>query len=798
MTKSFMVEMENRNSPPEENLVGKIQNLFNGYYGNDNQNYLLLIISLRDFSLRALNKKGLRYFGELISAASSNELFEQVVHPDDFPHFQHFLRTSRDLDYSDERLLRVRLKAPPGYWKTFVFNNRLYKGLEQDGEKFLLCIGKAADSEKSIFYKNSSLTPEVEKYFQENLYKYKTVLGSLSHGFALGEMVFDLRQQPLDYLYLETNPAFEVHTNSLDPVGQGIREFPQLQEFIEFEKLAEVTQSGEGIHYESYSGHYEKWFNIHIFPVALEKIQKVGILFSDITEQKVAEENLRKTNAGLEQQITARTGELEESHDLLQMIFDTVNQGIFLLKPVLDDDSEIVDFEYVRVNKKVLRYYNRGELVGQSFLKLNPQASKTGAFEIFKQTMLSGESRDFEVNIKRKGNDSWFKITTRRQKGLLINSLENITRRKQRAQDLKENIRFKKQLIKTTPDLILIFNLYDEKIRFLNRDLTDDPALTKEELIGKPLLDLLPLIHPQDRKKAMDFHETILKAADKDIVELEFRFRSKDRSWQHFNARAKIFMRNKNGKVYEYLVLLRNVQEQKLVQKALLHAEKLSIKGEIARTLAHELRNPIASIGMSADILEKMVVKPEMKPLNNYLGIIKRSTSTLNKLVTELLTASNYSPPVFKKCCLAKVTNKALANAKDRIYLTGVKVIKKYRSPYYINADEEKLQIALLNIIVNASEAMLPDEGVLILIIKKKKETFELSIADNGCGMEQEQLDRLFESFYTQKPEGMGIGLNSVKNILDDHGATIQVESVPKEGTSFILTFPCHEDVVGK
>lgn len=790
--------MKKGNRPLEENLVGKVQNLVRGNYGSENQNYLLFITSLNDHSLVGLNNKGRKYLGELPEKVPSQDLYEKIIHPEDYPHFKHFLSTSQQLNYSDERFLRVRVKAPLGYWKQFVFTNRIYEGFDDTREKYLLSIGKAADFEKSIFYRNSSLPSDAERFFQENLYKYKTVLCSLDQGFALGELIFDLQNQPLDYLYLEANPAFEVHTNSVDPVGKTMKEFFGLREVLWIQRLADVAANGETLHFEKYSQSYNKWFEISFFPVAVENIQKVGILFSDITERKSAEEELRKANANLEEQVKERTGELEESHDLLQMIFDTVNQGIFLLKPVFGSNSDIVDFRYVRVNKKVSRYYNQGDLVGQSFLALNPQAARTGAFEIFKQTMLSGESKDFEVNLKRNGKASWFKISTRRQKGLLVNSLENITRKKLRAQDLKENIRFKKQLIKTTPDLIMIFNLYDEKIRFLNKDLTDDPALRKEELLGKPLEELLPLIHPQDRKKAMDFHQAILKASDKDIVELEFRFRSKDRSWQYFNARAKIFMRNSKGNVYEYLVLLRNVQEQKLVQKALLHAEKLSIKGEIARTLAHELRNPIASIGMSADILAKMFSKPGMQPLNNYLGIIKRSSSTLNKLVTELLSASNYSPPVFSKCCLAKVTNQALANAKDRIYLTGIKVIKKYRSPYYINADEEKLQIAVLNIIVNASEAMLPDEGVLVLSIRKKKNNFKLSIADNGVGMEQEQLDRLFESFYTQKPEGMGIGLSSVKNILDDHGATIQVESVPKKGTTFILTFPCHEDVVGK
>jgi len=332
----------------------------------------------------------------------------------------------------------------------------------------------------------------------------------------------------------------------------------------------------------------------------------------------------------------------------------------------------------------------------------------------------------------------------------------------------------------------------------MNRDFYTSLQLTKEKIVGMPLLDIIPLLHPQDRQKALQFHNKLLKASDKDVIDFEFRLKGEGASWNYYNARAKVFMRNNKGNPFEYIILLRNMQEQKRTQQALMNAEKLSIKGEIARTLAHELRNPLASIGMSADILDKKLEEPVKNQLNTYINIIKRSTTTLNNLVTDLLTTSNYSPPVLNKCCLATTLNKALEHAKDRIYLAGIKVIKNYKGHYYINADQEKLKIALLNIIVNASEAMTPNEGVLTLSIKQTDNHFKLFITDNGCGMDKDQLERLVESFYTNKVGGMGVGLSSVKNIIEDHNATIEVESEPKKGTTFILTFPAYQARSGK
>ena len=791
------MRMKKGNYILDEHILAVQHSLFAGNSGPESQYFLLFLTSLNDYSLKATNFKSRRYFNNKINPLNSQDFFEEIVHPEDYALLKEALRSCEHLAPFEENEISIRLRSPFGYWKKYLFRNRLYTGLDGNDEKFVLSIARALDPYKNNYRKNLPTNLDTEKSLQESLNRYRVLVNSLDEGFMVIELLYDLQEQPVDFLFVEINPALERHTGLSSPLGKTMKEFFPNHEQFWFDKFGNVALSGEPLRFENFSKATKSWFDMYVFPFGSQRSKKVAVLCSDITERKVSEEELRKANEMLEYKVQKRTQQLEENNDLLQMVFDTVNQGIFLLKPYFGENFDIIDFTYVRVNKKVGRYYNQKEMVGKRFLEINPQASQTGAFEIFKQTMLTGESKDFEVCFERNGKSNWFRITTRRQKGLLVNSLENITRRKLRAQNLKENIRFKKQLIDTSPDVIMIFNLYDEKVRFMNRDFYSDPQITKHKIEGMPLLEIIPLIHPQDREKALKFHDRIMKAGDKDICELEFRLRGKERTWDFYNARAKVFMRNKNGNVYEYLVLLRNVQEQKHTQQALINAEKLSIKGEVARTLAHELRNPLASIDMSAEILDKKTLNPEREDLKTYINIIKRSTFNLNKLVTDLLSVSNYSPAILVKCCLAETTDKALELAQDRIYLAGIKVKKEYKSPRFINADEDKLKIALLNIIVNASEAMLPDEGELTLSIKKVENSFVLKISDNGCGMEKEQLERLFESFYTQKAGGMGIGLSSVKNILEEHGATVKVRSKPDVGTTFILSFPCYEQEEG-
>lgn len=783
----------------DEQLLGVPHSLFSTGNGYENREFLLFVNSTTDLDLKAYNFKGIGYFKQCIGQGLNGEdFYEQVMHPEDYPLFLHFMRSCESLEEGKEKETTVRLRSPFGYWKKFRFRSRLYSGFGMSTEKYVLSLATAVDPYKAAFRRNKDNSNiETEKNLQESINRYRVLINSLDDGFSVIELIFDTNNKPIDYLFVELNPAFEQHIHLSNPLGRTIKELSPEHDSKWFEIYSEIVFSGEALRFEEYAKDLRSWFDIYAFPIGSKKSRRVAILCSDITHRKEAEQRLKRANEELEEKVQQRTAELEEKNDLLQMVFDTVNQGIFILEPVYGNNGSIVDFKYVRVNKKIKRYYRLENLKGRSFLQLNPQAIASRAFEIFKQTLLTGKSKDFEVCFKRGGKDNWFKMSTRRQEGLLINSLENVTNKKQRAKKLKDNIRFKKQLINTSPDIILIFNLYEEKVRYMNRDLSENTGHA-EDVVGMPLLDLIPLIHPQDREKAMEFHNQLMKASDKDVFEIEFRLKGENGHWDFYNARGKVFMRNKKGNPYEYIVLLRNVQEQKKTREALLDAEKLSIKGEIARTLAHELRNPLASIGMSADILHQRVDLPRQQELLNYVDIIKRSTNRLNSLVTDLLSSSNYSPAVLKKCCLAETMDEVLDQAQDRIYLAGIQVNKNYKAPRFILADKEKLKIALLNIVVNASEAMIPNEGILTLDIIKDPENFTLRINDNGCGMDKEQVENLFETFYTQKAGGLGIGLSSVKNILHEHHATVSVESEPEKGTSFSLTFPRLDQESGK
>ena len=139
---------------------------------------------------------------------------------------------------------------------------------------------------------------------------------------------------------------------------------------------------------------------------------------------------------------------------------------------------------------------------------------------------------------------------------------------------------------------------------------------------------------------------------------------------------------------------------------------------------------------------------------------------------------------------LQAVMDKAIASAIDRITLKQIDLKVKYaEQDAFSLVDEEKIQLAFLNIIINAVEAMQEGSGSLSITINSTDDEHLILIKDNGCGISEENMQRLFEPYFTSKRNGMGLGLAATLNIIQSHNATVDVKSEVGEGTTFILTF---------
>ncbi len=226
--------------------------------------------------------------------------------------------------------------------------------------------------------------------------------------------------------------------------------------------------------------------------------------------------------------------------------------------------------------------------------------------------------------------------------------------------------------------------------------------------------------------------------------------------------------------------------------------EKFAATGRIARNIAHEVRNPLTNINLAIAQLKSDL--PEVDENAAILfDMVNRNSQRINQLITELLNATRFAELTYQPATVNNLLDEALELAKDRIALKQITIEKKYApEKLIISADREKMKIALLNLLVNAVEAIPEKTGIIKINTRNEAGKCLIEITDNGIGMDAIALSKLFEPYFTTKQKGNGLGLTNTQNIILNHKGSIHVESSPGKGSSFILRFDLAGNSINK
>jgi PAS domain S-box-containing protein len=228
---------------------------------------------------------------------------------------------------------------------------------------------------------------------------------------------------------------------------------------------------------------------------------------------------------------------------------------------------------------------------------------------------------------------------------------------------------------------------------------------------------------------------------------------------------------------------------RKKAEKDMLIAERLSMTGKIARTIAHEVRNPLTNLNLALEQLKEEMPK-DSEAAKLYSDIIERNANRIEQLIGEMLNSSRPKELDLSLVPVDDVLEETLSLTIDRLNLRQMKLEKNYAGDLpRLLIDKEKIKMALLNIVINAVEAMEPEKGLLKVSTRRENGQVIVCIADNGKGIAPENIEKLFDPFYTGKQGGMGLGLTSTKNILSSHAASIDVTSTMEVGTTFSICF---------
>lgn len=221
--------------------------------------------------------------------------------------------------------------------------------------------------------------------------------------------------------------------------------------------------------------------------------------------------------------------------------------------------------------------------------------------------------------------------------------------------------------------------------------------------------------------------------------------------------------------------------------KELKSIEKFAASGRIARQMAHEIRNPLTNIGLACEQLRSDSDGENGDAI--FFDIIDRNAKRINQLVSDLLNSTRFAQLQVEDININDLIIEVLENANDRLELKSIKLEKNFGTDIpKVSVDKERMKIALLNIIVNAIEAIDNENGILTITTEKTNNKCCIKIGDNGKGISEDALGKIFEPYFTGKSKGTGLGLTSTQNIIFNHQGTIDVESKEGKGSTFIIT----------
>ncbi|RJR38663.1 MAG: PAS domain-containing protein [Deltaproteobacteria bacterium] len=383
-------------------------------------------------------------------------------------------------------------------------------------------------------------------------------------------------------------------------------------------------------------------------------------------------------------------------------------------------------------------------------------------------------------------------ITSRKQLEAALDISQAETR-----QLLKKAIQdkaFLETIIDGIEDHMMVIDL-NYRIVEVNRALLEMVGLEREEVVGKHCYEVSH--HLREPCNSPD-HPCPLKdtvATGKAASAIHVHFNKDGRESYVHVVHHPLF--DEEGRIVQVVDLSRDIT-QDITRNRMMHEDKMASLVKLSASVMHEINNPLTGILNFVKLIQRMLKKGDpdeqaLAKMKNYLDLIFNETSRVSKTVSGLLPFSRKSKPEFKPVNLNVLLAETLALTGYQMRLQGITVETNFTANLLqVMADEGQMKQVFLNLLLNAQEAM-PKGGALKVATRNSgpKEII-ITVADDGVGIPEENIPQIFESFFTTKKSGsgVGLGLSVVQGIIRDHHGTIEVESTVGRGSKFTIHLP--------
>jgi PAS domain S-box-containing protein len=308
---------------------------------------------------------------------------------------------------------------------------------------------------------------------------------------------------------------------------------------------------------------------------------------------------------------------------------------------------------------------------------------------------------------------------------------------------------------------------------------------SKEEVIGR---NAFTFISKKDKIKAMqNMKKTLQKGQVKDV---EYTLMTKD--GREFPAEISVsVIKDYSGNPTSLVNITKDITERKRLEEQLINSERLMVIGELASSIAHELRNPLGVINNSSYYLNSKLKNVADEKVLKHLKIISKKVNSANIIISDLLDFTKTIKPILKETKINGVIKNALSSVNIP---ENIEVITELDEIPLMLLDSEQIQRVFKNIIINAVQAML-EGGKLTIQTVKDGDSVNIAFKDTGIGIPKENLGKIFEPLFSTKTTGIGLGLPICKQILGNHDGNITVQSEVSKGSTFIVKLPLYINV---
>lgn len=253
-------------------------------------------------------------------------------------------------------------------------------------------------------------------------------------------------------------------------------------------------------------------------------------------------------------------------------------------------------------------------------------------------------------------------------------------------------------------------------------------------------------------------------------------------------------VRSGQGELVGIIGVFQDLSAIKEMEERMRQADRLAAIGRLAANIAHEIRNPLASLSGAIEVLAREL--PLDADRDRLAQVVLRESDRLNQIIKQFL---EYARPASLRPLpmkVGEVLDEVLLLLEHRTLPPNLKIMREYDGAFSALLDPQQFRQTIWNLCINALEAM-PDGGELRIgaqvVTQRNARKLEVWVADTGSGINAENLSHIFEPFFSTKPEGSGMGLAVVHRVIQDHGGDVEVRSDPGAGTTFTLRLPLAE-----